>query len=180
MKTTLAMFARIRAELGATGLAAIALLGCGLTFLFLILKPLEARNAEVQRQLALNSRQSTPGDPGFMRTATPAAKLAGFYQFLRREEQPHDWLARLHAASRNAGVELRSASYRLQKTGTRIDRYEISVPVSGSYARIRTFLENALGEIPVLSLDEVKFKRERAADAAVQAELRLTLHLVNP
>jgi hypothetical protein len=68
----------------------------------------------------------------------------------------------------------------MQTSGPRMARYEIKLPVSGNYAQIRSFLQNALAEIPVLSLDEVKFKRERASDASVQADLRLTLYLVNP
>lgn len=171
---------RIRGELGATGLSALAVIGCGLLFLFFALKPLEARHAELQRQLALDSRQSAAPDHGLVRASTPAAKLAALYHFLKTDAPPTEWLGRLHTASRNAGVELRSASYRVQTTGTRIERYEITLPVSGNYARIRAFLDHALAEIPVLSLDEVKFKKERPADASVQAELRLTLHLVNP
>lgn len=52
------------------------------------------------------------------------------------------------------------------------------MPLRGNYAQIRTFLNNALVEIPVLSLDEVRFKRERASDAQVEAEVHLTFHLV--
>lgn len=170
---------RIRYELGAIGLASIALLAGAAFFLFFTLKPLEARNGELERQLAVNSRQNLSSDP-FIRASTPAAKIAAFYHFLKTEQQTTDWLARLHAAGQTAGLDLRSADYRLQKTGTRIERYEIMLPVSGNYAQIRAFLANALAGIPVLSLDEVKFRKARAADASVQAELRLTLHLVNP
>ncbi|MBI4205211.1 MAG: hypothetical protein HY527_09310 [Betaproteobacteria bacterium] len=171
---------RIRDELGVIGLASIGLLAGAAFFLFFALRPLEARNGDLERQLAVNSRQNLSSDPTFIRASTPAAKIAAFYHFLKTEQQPTDWLARLHAAGQATGVELRSADYRLQKTGTRIERYEITLPVRGNYAQIRAFLENALAGIPVLSLDEVKFRKERASDASVQAELRLTLHLVNP
>lgn len=170
---------RIRAELGAVGLASIAFLAGAVLFFFFVLKPLQVRNGQLERQLALNARQSA-SDPALIRASTPAAKIAAFYHFLTTERETTDWLDRLYTAARAAGVELRSADYRMQKTGTRIERYEIKLPVTGNYAQIRAFLESALAEIPVLSLDEVKFKRERASDAAVLAELRLTLHLVNP
>jgi len=61
-----------------------------------------------------------------------------------------------------------------------MERYEITLPLAGSYAQIRTFLENALIEIPVMSLDQVAFRRERASELQVQAEVRVTLHLVKP
>ena len=58
-----------------------------------------------------------------------------------------------------------------------IERYEVALPLRGNYARIRAFLENALIEIPVLSLDHVSFRRKSPGDGAVEAEVRLTLHL---
>jgi hypothetical protein len=57
-------------------------------------------------------------------------------------------------------------------------RYEIVLPVAGTYPQIRDFLRRSLEEIPVLSLDQLSVKRERRSDAAVQAELRMTLHMV--
>jgi hypothetical protein len=68
----------------------------------------------------------------------------------------------------------------MQSTGTRIQRYEIKLPLRARYAQIRTFVDAALADIPMLSLDDIRFKRERAADSVVEADLRLTLHLVNP
>jgi hypothetical protein len=75
-------------------------------------------------------------------------------------------------------VELQSASYRTPLTAGRVERYEISVPVSGSYAQIREFVKRSLVEIPVLSIDQLSIKRQSRNEGAVQAELRLTLHRV--
>ena len=179
MKVT-GLVRRIRSELGAIGLASIAVLAGAALFFFFALRPLEVRNAQLEHQLAVSMRQNPSPDPALIRASTPAAKIAAFYHFLKTEHQTTDWLRRLYAAGETAGLELRTADYRMQKTGTRIERYEIKLPVHGNYAQIRAFLENALAEIPVLSLDEVKFKKERASDQSVQAELRLTLHLINP
>ncbi|HYX66326.1 MAG TPA: hypothetical protein VE935_19070, partial [Burkholderiales bacterium] len=92
-------------------------------------------------------------------------------------EQTTDWLAKLYAIGRATGVELQSARYRSEQAG-RIERYQILLPLSGSYAQMREFLDRALAEIPVLSLDQMTLKRESRRDGAVQAELRLTLHMV--
>jgi len=170
---------RVHDELGTLGLASTAFLVAAALFFFFVLKPLEARNQQLEQQLALIVRQN-PSDSALVRTATPATKMAAFYRFLKTGHATTDWLDRLYMAGQTAGVELRSADYQMQKTGARMARYEIRLPVSGNYAQIRSFLQNALAEIPVLSLDEVKFKRERASDASVQADLHLTLHLVNP
>ena len=52
------------------------------------------------------------------------------------------------------------------------------LPVAGSYAQMRDFLARALAEIPVLSLDQISSSARTATTARVQAELRLTLHMV--
>jgi hypothetical protein len=73
---------------------------------------------------------------------------------------------------------MRTATYRTQPTEGRIVRYEIVLPVAGSYGQIRDFLKRAALEIPVLSIDQVTLKKEERKGAALQAEMRLTLHMV--
>ena len=79
-------------------------------------------------------------------------------------------------------MQLKSASYRTQQTDGRIVRYEIVLPVAGSYAQIRDFLKRSLADIPLLSVDQLTLKRETRTEGrnegAIQAELRLTLHMV--
>ena len=176
-----ALLQRLRVELGAAGIAGLALLGAALAFLALALQPLEERAARLERRLE-QLRPRTPAPrPGVLRAgASPAAQLAAFYAFLDRGREPPEWLARLHALARAAGLGLPAAEYRLHGTGTPLERYEIALPVSGSYGELRAFLEAALAEIPVLSLDGVSFTRERADEPRVRAELRFTLHLVRP
>ena len=171
---------QIRNELEWTGLAALALLAAAAFFLIIVLKPLEARQEQLEQQLARAARQATPRDAGATQPATPAARLAAFYRVLRSEEPTTDRLATIHAIGKTAGVEFHSAQYRMHRGNGRIDRYEITLPVNGNYRQIRTFLERTLAEIPALSLDQVNFKRDSAEDASVQADVRLTLHLVKP
>jgi hypothetical protein len=169
---------RIREELGAIGMMALGLLAGAMVFLTVVVKPLETRNAQLEQRLARNSQKYPSPGSAAARTPVPAAKIAAFYKFFETDEATTGWLVRLHAIGSAAGVELQSAEYRMQKTGTIIERYEISLPVTGSYAQIRLFLEKALTEIPVLSLDQVNFRRARANEDAVRADVRFTLHLL--
>ena len=102
------------------------------------------------------------------------------YDYLRKPEQTTDWLAKLYAIGRATGVELAQANYKTQSGSGKLERYEIVVPLAGSYTQMREFLKRALAEIPVLSLDQISLKRENRRDGTVQAELRLTLHMVKP
>ena len=171
---------QMRNELEWTGLAALALLGVAALFLLLVLKPLEARHEQLEQQLTRAARQAAPRDAGFVQASTPAARLAAFYGLLRSDDPTTARLATIHAIGKEAGVALRSAEYRMHRGTGRIERYEITLPVSGTYSQIRAFLDRSLSEIPVLSLDNVNFKRDDADDTAVDADVRLTLHLVRP
>ena len=154
-----ALLKRVRDELGAAGLLGLVLLTAAALFLVLGLEPLEARRAALDTQLARGDRGGGPQARD--RASDNAARLAAFYDFFETGEAATGWLARLH------------------KTGTRLARYEIVLPVTGSYPQIRAFLRNALADIPVLSLDQVEIKREPAQGGKVQAEARLTLHLLD-
>lgn len=168
---------RARNELGTAGLLGLGLMVAAVAFLLVALEPLEARRQALDTQLARGDRTGGAMQ-GRDRASDGAARLAAFYEFFETGEPATGWLARLHAAGAAAGVEIRSADYTLHKTGTRLFRYEVVLPVSGSYPQIRAFLRNALADIPVLSLDQVHIKREQTQGGKVQAEARFTLHLL--
>jgi Tfp pilus assembly protein PilO len=166
---------RIRNELGVLGMAALALLALAAVFTTLVLKPLQQKSESLAAAAAKQARSSA-----FQASGSAGDKLGAIYKHLEKPEEPTDWLAKLHAIGKATGVELKSANYRTQAGGGKLERYEIVLPAAGSYGQIRDFLKRALGEIPVLSLDQITLKRDNRNDAAVQAELRLTLHLVKP
>jgi Tfp pilus assembly protein PilO len=165
--------ARLPHELGALGLASLLLLAALAVFHFAALKPLEARSALLKERVSRQAPRAEPGQPG-----STADKVSAVYDFLRKDEQATDWLAKLHGIGTATGVQLKSASYRTQPTEGRIVRYEIVLPVAGSYPQLREFLKRSLAEIPVLSIDQLTLKRESRKDGALQAELRMTLHMV--
>lgn len=171
--------ARIRAELGGLGGIALAFLAAAFAFHVWVLLPLEAHSERLEERLAGQARTGVR-EPNAIRTASPAGKVAAFYQYFEREESTVEWLAKLYAIGKAVGVELRTAEYRLTETRQRLARYEVVLPLSGSSSQVRAFLENVLNEIPIASLDQVNLRRKRATDAQVEAEVRLTLHLLEP
>ena len=168
---------RLRHELGAPGMAAMLLFAAAAVFMTLVLQPLKEKNR------VLEARAGIGRDLGAVQNVNNAEKVGAVYQYLEKPEATTDWLAKLYAIGRATGVELQSATYRTQpgeKGAARIERYEIVLPVTGSYPQLRDFLGRALAEIPVLSLDQMTLKRESRNDGEVQAELKMTLHLVKP
>ena len=167
---------RLKADLGRAGIVAMALLASAASFNAVVVQPLRAKNAELAASI---SRQAPAESARAMRSG---AKLEKFYDVLEREETATDWLAKLHGIGKATGVEMPSASYKTEASdrAARIERYEITLPVSGTYGQLRDFLGRALAEIPVLSLDQISIRRESRNQPEVLAELKLTLHLVKP
>ena len=164
---------RLRDELGITGLGALLLFAAAGLFMTLVLQPLKEKSRVLESRAGM-VRDAAPGQAG-----NAADKVGAVYQYLDKPEATTDWLAKLYAIGAATGVELQSASYKTQATpGTRVERYEIVLPLNGSYTQMRDFLKRSLAEIPVLSLDQISLKRENRREGTVQAELRLTLHRV--
>lgn len=158
-------------RIGIAGIAAIALLAAALLFSNFVVRPLEGRNSLLVETSARHGRKADAGVPG--------EKVAAVYAYLQKEEGTTDWLAKLHGIGTATGLQLRSASYKTLPAEGRIVRYEIVLPAAGSYAQLRDFIKRALEEIPVLSLDQITMKRGASAESDIQAEMRLTLHMVS-
>jgi HAMP domain-containing protein len=170
--------ARLRRDLGLTGAAALALILAAALFGKVVLEPAQSRAHRLADEVARRAPDAAPERA----RGTAADKVETLYGYLAREESTTDWLAKLYGIGKATGVELPSASYRPQApagaASSRIERYEIVLPVTATYASLRAFLARALAEMPILSLDQITIKRESRNDGAVQAELRFTLHLV--
>jgi hypothetical protein len=158
---------RLRKELGTAGLVAIALIAFALAFSGFVTRPLEAKNELLSQKTSRGAAKVQPG----------AEKVAAVYEYLAKPEEPTDWLAKLHGIGAATGVQIKSANYRTQPAEGRLVRTEIVLPVSGSYSQIRDFLKRSQADIPVMSIDQINLKRAEKGDL-VQAELRLTLHMV--
>jgi len=163
---------RLRVELGASGLAAVVVFAAAALFMAFVLQPLKEKNR------VLEARAGIGRDLGAVANVNAAEKLGALYQYLEKPEATTDWLAKLYAIGKATGVELQQATYKSQNTNGRLQRYEIVLPLNGSYTQMREFLKRSLAEIPVMSLDQVSLKRENRREGSVQAEVRFTLHMV--
>ena len=167
---------KLRAELGFVGIVSLGLIACGLAFQFSVLRPLDARRLSLEQRV---TQSFVPGR-GTQSEASSGLTLPRFYRFFESSDDAPTQLAKLHTIGKAAGLDLRSAQYKVDRSGPRMLRYEITLPLSGSYSQIRTFLKNALAEIPILSLDQVNLKKDRPGDGPVNADVRMTLHLLQP
>lgn len=109
---------------------------------------------------------------------TPAAELERFYRTFPQDARVPDLLDTVFGAAEANGVVLAQGQYKLtRESNARLNRYQLTLPVNGTYVQIRRFLTQLLNELPILSLDNVRLERETIAETALKAQIDLTLFL---
>jgi hypothetical protein len=151
---------------------AVVLLGVAATLHLAVLPPLQAR---LDRLLA----EAATARPLAAGPAEDAGRqLQTFYRHFGNGDTLPDHLARLYQVARSTGITLRQAEYRLvRERDSHLKRYQIVLPIQGSYPSVRLFVSATLEALPNAALDQVSFERRRIDDRSVDAQVRLTLYL---
>ena len=156
----------------------VALVLASLALQWLVIAPLEQRIGALESARSGRDARLASAGQTLERSGGARAQLAGFYGHFERSDGLTDLLAKLHVAGKQAGLEVRRAEYRMSSPpDRRLDRYQIVMPIRGSYPAIRAFIANALRELPTLSLDQVQFQRKEVGDPIVDAQLSFSIHL---
>lgn len=136
---------------------------------------LDALHEEVQ---TLQERYRMTGSTAPGARSTREEQLEAFYGFFPPLSTLPDWLERIYAAAEKNGVALEVGEYRLvQERGWRLARYQLNLPVKGSYRQIRGFVAQVLTDVPAAALDEIGFRRDAVATERIDVRLRLTLYM---
>jgi hypothetical protein len=168
-----ALLRRLRAA-GILGLG--VLLACA-GFWVSALTPLQ-REVAAQRAALERLRSRTPLQP--VGAHAREAELRRFYALFPASTGLSDELERMHRLARGAGVELAQGEYRLERHPAGLWAYRVTLPVRGSYPQLRQFLGALLKDMPIASLDALRFERKKVAEAQLEAQLRITLHVRPP
>ena len=172
---------RLRREvgrLGGAGVVGIGLLVFAATFYLSAHRPARQELTQLRVEARQLEERLHLGDSRSRREAAPGEQLATFYAFFPREESTPHWLARIFAAAAANRIELESGEYRRdRKAGERLARYEILLPIKGSYAQVRGFVAEVLATVPAIVLEEVNLRRESVQSPQLDARVRFTLYL---
>lgn len=125
----------------------------------------QARAAEAQRKGA--NAQRTPQD-----------QASAFKHSLPTRSDTPKILGTLVAVAAASGVVLERGDYTYVIPGEgEIGRYQISLPLMGSYAQIRQFIEDSLAAVPAMALEKMRVERKSVADPVIAAELQFSVML---
>ena len=112
--------------------------------------------------------------------ASDAEALAAFHALLRPADEATAQVRRLVTLTQPALAWQRAEFQQSEDAAPGVLRLQITVPVSGEYAAVRSALHKALREMPQLSLDQVRLQREAPAGAMLDTRLRFSLWLSAP
>lgn len=87
--------------------------------------------------------------------------------------------ANLDTLAETSGVPVEQAGYRLTEDEG-YTRYEVTLPLKGSYPALRSFITEALALSPTAYLDELTLQRSAAADPTILANIRLVYVFAGP
>lgn len=159
--------------LGPAGVAALGVLAFCLPLYFSAVRPAER---ELAASRAAAERLRVPAAVRPVAGEGREEELARFYALFPPIDRLADELARVYGLARKSGLELQQGEYRVERRSAGLISYRVSLPVRGSYHQIRAFVGALLTDVPIASLDALRFERKKSGDAQLEAQLRLTVH----
>jgi len=170
-----AALARMLARLGAPGVVGAGLLVFLAALYVSSVRPERARLEELQQELSQAARHKAEDAA---RPQSGAEKLALFYGAFPDAAELPNLLGKIFVAAKDQGLRLEQGEYRVVGgADSALTRFQITLPVRGSYPQIRKFVDAALEQVPTLALDSIHFERQKVADATVEAKIRLVVYL---
>ncbi|WP_422419251.1 type 4a pilus biogenesis protein PilO [Pseudomonas sp. GZD-222] len=163
---------------------AVGLIGAALVLLALLygagvvlpqwqyLQQQQLRSDEAQAQV----QQFKRGD--LKLPQVPQRELEDFHKQLPAQPQATVAIDRIYSLAKAERISLARGEYALGvDPKTQLARYQILLPVRGSYPQIRRFVHALLGQLPALVLEDVDLQRKKIGDSELTGRLRMTLYL---
>lgn len=164
-------------QLGLPGIAGLGLLIFCAMFYVANEVPLRKEVQSLQHEAVVMQARSKP-TPEQVRQQ-PNRQLEAFYESFPAVKAAPDSLGLLRQTALEQGVALEQGEYHLVRNGSdKLVRYEISLPVKADYMHLRKFLSRLLADMPRVTLESVDFQRQKISDTMLDAQVKLTLFLV--
>jgi len=179
LQTALQMFAaglmRIAHQAGWPALVGGMLIAASLAIVLSATAPAREQIASLDQQrrqlrAPLRSKGAEP--------VSAQTQLRNFYAAFPARSTLPDALMTLHRIATHNGLHDTRADYRdTPEAGTPLVRVKIEIPVTGSYASIRTWIAELLKALPSLTLDGLELRRADVGKAQLDARVRFQLLL---
>ena len=169
---------QIALRLGIIGSVALGLFIASVAFYFYAITPAENKVTDLARRTEQLRDRVQSQKAATAKQATPSNQLDAFYKILPKASAAPDELNKLYEAAKAQNIILDQGEYRMiRDDGNKISRYEIVLPVKGSYPQIRKFVNQVLKDIPTMALEGITFQRQKVGESVTQSQIRFTLFL---
>jgi hypothetical protein len=169
---------KLAGSLGWHGVIGALLLAASAFAYLLLVLPRDAEAQRLEQTLAAAQARLEQTRGAQTVEAAPLAQLEAFYAHFPPKGDVSGALRQIYGAAARNQVELAQAEYRLiPERELRLLRYQLNVPVKGSYSQIRSFAADVLRDLPFASLDDINLQREAIGNPRVEARLRFSLYL---
>ena len=166
-------------RLGWPGLAGIALMLVALLYAFFALLPARENLQHISLQVVQTQQYLNQIKDGILPPPTAeGSELETFLGMLPQQAEATRAIDQIYTQAQLQNIALARGEYSLGvDPKTRMARYQILLPVSGSYPQLRRFLHAVLSQVPALVLENVDIKRKQIADVQLDGRVRMTLYL---
>lgn len=160
-------------RLGPAGLTGITLLAVTLAVLFIGILPLRDEIDSLRTELAARPLNPLPVVPVLPPDQILAQELAVFQARFPTVDELSDELDALFILTRDKGLELNKGEYALvEKAGGALRRFEVTLPVTGTYSEIHGLILDVLEKLPSTALADIALERGKVADGQAAVILR--------
>lgn len=166
-------------RLGLPGLGgAILLAAAAAGTLFVVLPGLEARARAEQQVLRAQAHAAAVQRGEVSIARTPGRQLDDFYAGLPAQLTATKAIDGLYTAADAEKISLERGEYSLAvEQGADMARYQILLPVHGTYAQLRRFIDTAIAKVPGLSVEDLDMQRKEVSETELEGRIRMTLYL---
>ena len=169
------------ARLGLAGKAGLGLFVISIIFFVVVVLP-QDREINILKQRVETIKSRSPfqisDKPGSGRRIGGDQALKVFYDFFPRIDSSPFWIGELVRVAETHEVEInRSDFHMILGDGSRLARYEMVLPVHGSYPQIRAFIADALKSIPAMAITGIHIKRKGVKSLQLEAGIKVNLYL---
>jgi Tfp pilus assembly protein PilO len=181
------LLSKFAKALGVWGLLGMAIFLASSMFYFVKVLPSNQQLEQAQNtlQIKLEQKENNRQEDALNKApiqVTPAQtseeEIAEFYKLFPAGASLPKWLRFIDTAALKQRLILNRSDYKLtQAKQGQLQRYEIVLPVTGSYVQIRNFIADVLQQLPALALTDLEIKRENAMSPTVDARLVFVLFL---
>lgn len=164
-------------RLGWPGVLGLGLLAFAAGFYVSTVRP--AQQDALQRGAeALRLEQRRAREPKQAAPLNARQQLGKFYGFFPPSNHASEPLGRIFGVAKEHSLRLEEGEYRvLRPDADGLARYQLRFPVRGSYPQVRRFVAAALGNVPNLALDSIKFERKKVDESVVNAKVTFVMYL---